>query len=253
MTETDGSTLEVVGAVSLGVASLAGLLWWERRTPEPMLPLGLFCNTAFTLANATSFAQFAALSGSAFLVVQYLQNVAGYSPVSAGLRLLPWTAMPMLVAPLAGSVSDRIGRWPVMTVGMLLQALALASFGLLAAHGGSYVQLGPVLLVAGVGLSMVLATAPTAALSAVHAVDLSKAAGVNGTLQRFGSAFGIALASAVFAAHGDLATVSHFEAGLEPAMEAAALFALLGAVSACLLGVRARALGTRAATFAISR
>src|SRR5262249_19191192 len=78
-TETSGSTLQVVGAACVGVVSLVGLLWWERRAPEPMLPLGLFRNAAFTLANAISFAQFAALSGSAFLVVQYLQNVAAYS------------------------------------------------------------------------------------------------------------------------------------------------------------------------------
>jgi hypothetical protein len=93
---------------------------------------------------------------------------------------------------------------------------------------------------------MVLPTAPTAALSAVHPADLGKAAGVNGTLQRFGSAFGIALASAVFAAHGNLATATNFEAALEPAMKVVAVLALLGAVSGCLSGFRPRSTVTNA-------
>jgi hypothetical protein len=142
-----------------------------------------------------------------------------------------------------------------MTAGMLLQAVALASFSILATHGASYVQLGPVLLLAGLGLSMVLPTASTAALSAVHPLDLGKAAGVHGTLQRFGSAFGIALASGVFAAHGSLATASNFGAGLGPAMEAAAILALLGAVSGWLLGISPRSAVTHArpAPLALSR
>ena len=183
---------------------------------------------------------------SVFLMIQYLQNVASYSPAMAGVRLLPWTAMPMIMAPLAGVLSDRVGRRPVMTAGMVLQAVALTWFGLLAVDGASYVQLGPLFLLAGVGLSMVLPTAPTAALSAVHQTDLGKASGINGTVQRFGSAFGIALTSAVFAAHGGLATTSNFVAGLQPAMEAAAALALFGAVSAFLSGVRPRSLEANA-------
>jgi MFS family permease len=144
--------------------------------------------------------------------------------------------MPMLVSPLAGMLSDRVGRRLVMSTGLLLQCVALASFGLLAVNGAAHLHLALALLVAGIGLSMVLPTAPTAALSAVYPMDLGKAAGVNGTVQRFGSAFGIAMVTAILAAHGN-ATTSNFEASLQSALEATAVLALLGAVSAFLIGV----------------
>jgi len=110
----------------------------------------------------------------------------------------------------------------------------------LATAGSSgYGRLVAPLIVAGVGISMAIPTAPTAALGAVGAADVGRASGVNNTLQRFGSAFGIALATAVFTAHGHFGSVASFTAGYRPAMMVSAGISLLGAVAAVAIGRRA--------------
>jgi MFS family permease len=174
----------------------------------------------------------AALLAAVFLASQYLQVARGVSPLGTGLRFLPWTGMPLLVAPAAGALSDRIGRRPVMAAGMLLQAVGLAWFALATTTSVGYGQLVGPLLVAGVGISMALPTTATAALSAVAPADMGKASGANGTLQRFGGAFGIAASTAVFAANGQLGTPASFTAGFRPALALAAGLSLLGVVSA---------------------
>src|SRR5207302_6048765 len=112
---------ETIGSLFIGAALLAGFVAWERRAPEPMLPLRLFRSRGFSAACATAALMTAALTAAAFLVAQYFQSVLGLSPLEAGLRLLPWTATPLIVAPLAGALSDRIGQRPLMVLGMLLQ------------------------------------------------------------------------------------------------------------------------------------
>ena len=86
----------------------------ERRAAEPMLPLRLFRVRAFTAANLTGFFASGAIFSAAFLTAQYFQLGLGYSPLATGLRLLPWTATPMVVAPLAGALADRIGARPLL-------------------------------------------------------------------------------------------------------------------------------------------
>jgi EmrB/QacA subfamily drug resistance transporter len=231
---------ETVVTLGLGLLLLAGFVAWERRAPEPMLPLRLFSSLGFASASATSFLVNAALMGAVFLAAQYFQFALGFSPLATGLRFLPWTATPMVVAPVAGVLSDRIGQRPVMVIGMLLQGLGFVWFALVATTGAGYQQLVLPLLVAGVGVSMVVATAPTAALSTVAPRDMGKAAGANSTLQRFGGAFGIAVATAVFAANGHLGTAASFTAGFRPALVVAAGFSLLGAITALGAGSRRR-------------
>ena len=235
---------EVVAALSLGSLLMAGFVAWERRSPHPMLPLRLFRNYAFTAASVTSFLMTGGLFAGAFLVSQYLQVALGSSPFDAGLRFLPMTATPLFVAPATGVLSDRVGRRPVMVVGMLLLGSGLAWFALVGTTSAGYEQLVLPLLVAGIGASMSFATAPAAALSAVSAADLGKASGTSNTLQRFGSAFAISATTAVFAANGHLGTSASFDAGFRPALTLAAGLALLGAISA--LGVTRRQLQARA-------
>jgi len=231
---------QTIVALSLGLLLLVSFVVWERRAPEPMLPLRLFASLRFAAANATGFLQSAALLGAVFLAAQYFQFVLGFSPLGTGVRFLPWTATPILVAPAAGMLSDRIGQRPIMVAGMLLQSVGLTWFALVAATGVGYQQLVLPLLVAGVGVSMAMATTPTAVLSAVAPRDMGKAAGVNSTLQRFGGAFGIAVASAVFAANGHLGTAASFDAGFRPALTVAAGLSLLGALTALAVGSRRR-------------
>jgi hypothetical protein len=111
-----------------------------------------------------------------------------------------------------------------MVAGMLLQGVGLAWFELVATLGVSYHELVLPLVVAGVGISMAIATTPTAVLSAVAPSDIGKASGTNSTLQRFGGVFGVALAPAVFVANGHLGTAASFDAGFRPALAVAAGF-----------------------------
>jgi Major Facilitator Superfamily len=228
----------IIAALGLGIGLLVGFVAWERRAVAPMLPLRLFRSRSFTAANTTAFLMMAVLLAAVFLASQYFQVARGVSPLGTGLRFLPWTGMPLLVAPAAGALSDRIGQRPVMAAGMLLQGVGLAWFALAATTSVGYGQLVGPLLVAGVGVSMALPTTATAALSAVAPADMGKAAGANGTLQRFGGAFGIAATTAVFAANGQLGTPASFIAGFRPALALAAGLSLLGVVSALAVSNR---------------
>ena len=227
-----------IAMLSLGILLIAGFVAWERRASHPMLPVTLFRSRAFSAANTTGFLMAGAIFSAAFLIAQYLQFVLGYSPLNTGLRLLPWTATPLVVAPLAGRLSDRIGTRPVLVAGMLLQGIGLAWVATVATAGVEYGQLVVPLVVAGVGISMALPVTPTAVLGAVAPGDMGKASGVNSTLQRFGAAFAIAIAAAVFAANGHLGTATSFTAGFRPALAVVAGLSVVGAITALAIGPR---------------
>ncbi len=109
---------EIVGSLTVGVLLVAAFVLWELRAREPMLPMRFFRNRTFSHANVASFFMFFGMFGSIFLLAQFFQTVQGYSPLQAGLRILPWTAMPIFVAPIAGALSDRIGGQRIMGVGL---------------------------------------------------------------------------------------------------------------------------------------
>jgi len=229
---------QVVASLIGGVILVAAFLAWEWRATDPMLPLRLFGSRSFAAANLTGFLMAGSIFSAAFLMSQYFQFALGYSPLATGLRLLPWTATPLLIAPLAGVLSDRVGARPVLALGMLLQGVGLAWIAAVAAAGEGYIDLVIPLVIAGVGISMALPVAPTAVLSAVHPQDMGKASGVNSTLQRFGAAFAIAIAAAVFAANGHLGTPISFTAGFRPALALVAGLSAVGAVTALAVGGR---------------
>jgi EmrB/QacA subfamily drug resistance transporter len=223
-----------------GALLLAGFVLRERAAAEPMLPLRMLRVRAFAAANVTGFCMSGAIFSAAFLTAQYFQLGLGYSPLATGLRLLPWTATPMVVAPLAGALADRIGARPMLVTGLILQAAGLTWVASLAsASAGGYGRFVVPLIIAGIGVSMALPTVPTAALGAVPARDMGRASGVSNTTQRFGSAFGIAIVTAVFAAHGHLGSAAGMTAGYRPAMLVSAVISLAGAVTAIAVGRRA--------------
>jgi EmrB/QacA subfamily drug resistance transporter len=225
-------------ALACALAILAGLIAWERRARYPMLPPRLFARRSFRAASAAAFLMMATIMAAAFLIAQYFQIDLGHSPLSTGLRILPWTATPTLIVPLAGLLSDRVGTRPLIVTGLLLQAVGLAWFATEATAAAGYGSLIGPLIVAGIGISMAIPTAPTAALSAVAAQDIGKASGTTSTLQRFGGAFGVAVATAVFTAHGNLTSPAGFDAGFRPALAVAAGISLAGALSALFIAGR---------------
>ena len=226
------------GAMVVGALLLVGFVVWEIRAAQPMVPMHLFRSLSFSTGNATAFLMAGAIFSAAFLVSQYMQFALGYSPLNAGLRVLPWTATPVFVAPVAGLLSDRIGRRTVLVLGMALQGAGLIWFALLATTSVAYGNLVLPLIVAGVGVSMALPIAPTVVVSAVKPYEMGKASGVNSTMQRFGAAFAIAIGAAVFASNGHIGTPSSFVSGFQPALIVVGSLSLLGAITA--LGVESR-------------
>src|SRR5437870_5187702 len=119
------SSLEVTVTLSAGAVVLAAFILWELRAKAPMLPMLFFRNRTFTMANVASLLMFFGMFGSIFLLAQFFQIVQGYSPLGSGLRILPWTAMPIFIAPIAGALSDRVPGPRIMGVGLTLQAVGL--------------------------------------------------------------------------------------------------------------------------------
>src|SRR5215472_11014578 len=120
------SSSQTVGTLLAGCALLLALVWWQRRAHAPLVPLGLFGSRAFAAGTVTTFLMSGATFAAAFLITQEFQFARGYSPMSTGLRLLPFFATPMVISPFAGAISDRIGRRPIMVTGLALRALGFA-------------------------------------------------------------------------------------------------------------------------------
>ena len=231
---------EVIAALAAGAVLLAAFFAWEARAAEPMLPLRLLRIRAFAAGNATAFLMTGSTFSAAFLITQYFQFALGYSPLAAGLRLLPWFGTPMLISPVAGALSDRIGRRPVIATGLLLQAAGFSWVAATATATGSTVGVVLALLVAGVGISMALPTVPTAVLSSVQPAEMGKASGISTMMQRFGAVFAIAIATSVFSASGGLASAADVTSGVRPALAVAAGLSLLGALTALAITARQR-------------
>jgi EmrB/QacA subfamily drug resistance transporter len=226
---------EVVGALVAGVVLTVAFIAWERRAREPMLSLELFRSRAFSAGNAAIFLTFASLFGAVFFFAQLLQTGLGYDPLETGLRLLPWTATFITVAPVAGALADRIGERPLMVAGLSLQAVGMAWVALIADPGMAYTQLLAPFIVAGVGVSMAIPAAQNSVVASVPDEVLGKAAGANSMMRELGGVFGIAIAVAVFAAAGSYASPAAFVDGFAPAIGVGAGLAAIGAATGLAL------------------
>jgi len=229
---------EVISTLAAGAALLAVFVRWERSAAEPLAPLRMFASRDFAFGNVTTFLMTGAIFAAGFLVTEEFQLARGYSPVGAGLRLLPFFGTPMLISPLAGAFSDRIGRRPIMVTGLMLLT---ASFAWVAWNGSldtSWVELVVALFIGGVGISMALPTVPTAVMSAVAPQQMGKASGINYMAQRFGAVFAIAIGTAVFTRFGGFGTPATVTAGFKPALWACSVFALLAALTATAMSPR---------------
>jgi EmrB/QacA subfamily drug resistance transporter len=244
--EVGWSSAEVVGTLVAGAVLLVVFVWWESSVREPMVPLRLFAVREFAIGNVTTFLMSGAIFAGGLLVTEEFQLARHFSPVGAGVRLLPFFATPMLVSPLAGALSDRVGRRPIIVVGL---SMLTAGFAWVAWRGSlttSWIEVVIALLVAGVGISMALPTVPTAVLSAVAPHEMGKASGINYMAQRFGAVFAIAIGSTVFATYGGLGSPAAVTAGFKPALWACVGFAVLSALSAIAITSSRRATPTQA-------
>jgi len=197
-----------------------------------MIPLGLFRRITFSAAVTAAFLTTAAIYSAAFLTSQFFQFALGDTPLGTGLRFLPWTATPLLVAPAAGAISDKTSPRALVVPGLLLQAAGFAWIVALAASSAGYAGYVLPFVIAGTGISMALPCVTAGALNAAPPALLGKAAGTLNTMQQFGAVFGIAVVTAVFNAHGSLAGPAAVTSGYRPALAVSAAISVLGAITA---------------------
>src|SRR5438477_3278292 len=231
---------EIVGALVAGFAVLAAFVAWELRTETPMLPMRFFKNRTFTLANIASLFMFFGMFGSIFLLAQFFQTVQGYSPLSSGLRVLPWTAMPIFVAPIAGALSDRIGGHKLMGAGLALQAAGLAWIAAVSTPSVPYSSLVFPFILSGVGMALFFAPVPNVVLAAVKPEEEGQASGAQNALRELGGAFGVAVLASVFSHYGGYGTGTNFVDGMTPAVYVGAAIVALGSLAAFAIKHRPR-------------
>ena len=226
---------EIVVMLTAGLLLLGLFLRWESRAPAPMLPLRFFRNRTFSAANAASLLMFFGMFGSIFLLAQFFQTVQGYSPLQAGLRILPWTAMPIIVAPIAGALSDRIGGRPLMAVGLGLQAAGLAWIAAVSTPTVAYADLVGPFVLSGIGMAMYFAPVANVVLSSVRPEEEGQASGANNAIRELGGVFGVAVLASIFAHYGGYGTGASYVAGLTPAIYVGAAIVAIGALAALLI------------------
>jgi EmrB/QacA subfamily drug resistance transporter len=229
-----GSTT-IVGSIGAGLVLLAGFLVWESRASAPMLPLRFFRSRAFAATNGTSLAMFFGVFGSIFLLSQFFQTTQGLSPLQAGLRVLPWTIMPMFVAPVAGLLSDRIGARPLMAGGLALQAIAIAWLAAVTTPTVAYSALVVPFVLAGTGMALVFAPAANAVLGAVRPEEAGQASGATNAIRELGGVLGVAVLASVFTANGSYASPASYVDGMTAALPIGAAVLAVGAVLALLI------------------
>src|SRR5881227_2068218 len=226
---------EIVSSLVGGAVVLGLFVLWELRAPAPMLSMRFFRNRTFALTNVSSLFMYFGMFGSIFLLAQFFQTVQGYSPLQAGLRILPWTAMPIFVAPIAGALSDRIGGRPLMAVGLALQAAGLAWLAAVGSATAPYSEFVLPFVISGMGMALYFAPVANVVLSSVRPEEEGQASGANNAIRELGGVFGVAVLASVFAHYGGYRTHAAFVHGLTPAVYTGAAVVALGAVSAVFI------------------
>jgi MFS family permease len=206
-----------------------------------MLPMRFFRNRTFGLTQVASIAMFFGMFGSIFLLAQFFQTVQGYSPLSAGLRILPWTAMPIFIAPAAGALSDRIGGRPLMALGLTLQAAGLAWIAAVSTPSVPYADLIAPFVLSGTGMALFFAPVANVVLGAVRSEEEGQASGATNAIRELGGVFGVAVLGSIFATYGGYGTPEFFVSGLSPAVWIGAAIVFVGALAALALPRRQRA------------
>ncbi len=233
------TSLPVLATGVAGIALVIAFVIWEQRTATPMLPMTFFRSRAFSATNVVSLAMYFGMFGAIFLLAQFFQTAQGLSPIEAGIRTLPWTAMPIFFAPLAGLLSDRVGSRPLMAAGLTLQATALTWLASEMSATLSYGRMVVPFILAGTGMALVFAPAANAVLGSVRDDQAGQASGATNAIREVGGVLGIAVLSSVFKSSGGYTSAHAFVSGLTPAVAVAAAVLAVGALAALAVpGIR---------------
>ena len=191
----------IVGLLALAAVSLAAFVAVELRTRVPMVDFSFFRSRSFLGANVVAFIVSFAMLAMFFFIALYMQNILGYSPLEAGVRFLPSTVMVMVVGPISGRLSDRIGPRPLMVAGLLIVAASMLWQARIQVDTG-FGYLLPAFVAMGIGIAMVMSPMSTAAMNAVHVSKAGVASGVLSMSRMVGGTFGVAALGALVAALG---------------------------------------------------
>jgi EmrB/QacA subfamily drug resistance transporter len=226
---------EILAAFAVAIVALVAFVLLELHQRAPMLPLDLFRNRTYTGANTVVLLVALAMFGVFFFVSLYMQNILGFSAVQTGAAFLPMTILIILIAPIAGKTSDRIGSRSLMTAGMLLIAIQLFYFSRLGSDA-SFWNLLPGLLVGGAGMAMTMTPSAAAATRAVPVDKAGVGSAVLNAFRQVGGSLGIAIMGAIVAsATGGVRSPELFMDGFHQALRVAGVIALAGAIVAFVL------------------
>jgi EmrB/QacA subfamily drug resistance transporter len=229
------TSTRILGGFALAAVMLAAFVVLERKQRAPMLQLGLFRNPTYTGANLVVLLVALAMFGIFFFLSLYMQNVLGYSAVQTGAAFLPMTILIILLAPVAGKTSDRIGSRGLLTVGMLLVAAQLLYFSTLGLDS-TYWNLLPGLLVGGVGMSLTMTPSAAAATRSVPVDKAGVGSAVLNASRQVGGSLGIAIMGAIVAAEANgVRSPEAFVDGFQSALLVASAIAAVGALVAFAL------------------
>ncbi|WP_066521247.1 DHA2 family efflux MFS transporter permease subunit [Curtobacterium ammoniigenes] len=229
------SSVQVVGSLIAGGLLLAAFIFWEARTPAPLLPLRFFRDRSFSLANLVAMTFSFGSFGAVFILIQFLQVVEGKTPLQAGEWTMPWTLAPMVIAPIAGAIAPRIGTRALIASGLALLAGGLFWIAAAMSRDTTFLALLGPFLMAGIGMGLVFAPMSTAVLAHMAPDDHAKASGTNSTLREIGTALGIAVLTAVFTGAGGQLTPVGYVAAAQPAVVVGAAVVAASAITALFL------------------
>ena len=221
---------EVVGSLIAGAVLLAAFIVWELRHDAPLLPLRLFRDRSFSIANLVGFGFSFGMFGAVFILIQFLQIVQGHTALEAAVLTTPWTMAPMVVAPLAGIFAGRIGTRTLIVAGLLFQSAGLFWLAISMSATVPYTTMLPAFISAGIGMGLVFAPSSTAVLANMRPEDSAKASGTNSTVREIGVALGIAVLTAVFTGAGGQLTPTGYVDAAIPAVFVGAVVVLATAV-----------------------
>ncbi|MEU4209608.1 DHA2 family efflux MFS transporter permease subunit [Streptomyces sp. NPDC026206] len=236
--EAGWSSVEVVGGFVMGAAAVAGFVWWELRTPEPLLPIRFFGSRAFSAGNSAMFLLFGCAMSGVFFFAQFLQTALHYDALATGLRLAPWTVAVFIGSPIAGRLVTRFGERPLVVAGLLLQAIASGWIALIATPDMTYVEMVAPFVISGAGIALAVPAVMATVFSSVPPAAVGAASGTSTTMRQLGGVFGIAVSVSVFATVGGYGSAKQFSDGFSAAIATAAALALVGAVAGLVIPKR---------------
>jgi EmrB/QacA subfamily drug resistance transporter len=226
----------IVGLFALSIIALVSFVLIERRVPAPIVELPLFASRNFVGTNIVALVVTFAMMAQFFFVTLYIQDVLGYSPVETGLRFLPSTLMIVLIAPIAGRLTDRVGaRW---LIGGGLAIVTVSLFWLTTIDvGTTYADIWPSFVLMGIGMALVMSPMSTAAMNAVAVTKAGVASGLLSMNRMVGGSLGVAVVGAVFAsqAPAGVKDPTAFVGAFSSAMWVTTGVAALGAIAAIAL------------------